>query len=77
MYLVIGHGNGYSEEKRENKYLIFGSTDQNKQLLRKYNDFFNGRGNKIKEVGSDEFDYGKDYIKFNLGLMIIYHYTNH
>ena len=30
--------NGYIEEKGMNKYLIFDSTDENKELLKKYND---------------------------------------
>ena len=55
------------EEKDANKYLIFDSTDENKELLKKYNDFFDGIRGNIKEVCSDEFDYEKGYmkIKFN------------
>ena len=51
----------------ENKYLIFDSVDENKELLKKYNDFLNGIIGKIKEVSNDECDYEKDYmkIKFN------------
>ena len=50
-----------------NKYLIFDSTDENKELLKKYIDVWNGIKNKIKEVSSTECDYEKDYmkIKFN------------
>ena len=50
-----------------NKYLVFDSTDENKELLKKYNDVFNGIMGKIKEVSNDECDYEKDYmkIKFN------------
>ena len=67
LYLRITHTSGYIEEKGVNKYLIFDSTDENKELLRKYNDVFNGIKDKIKETNSDECDYGKDYmkIKFN------------
>ena len=42
-----------------NKYLIFDSTDENKELLKKYNDVWNGIKNKIEEVSSDECDYEK------------------
>ena len=47
MYLRIGHANGYierssAEEKKVNKYLIFDSVDENKELLKKYNDVWNG-----------------------------------
>ena len=67
MYLLVNHANGYIEEKGVNKYLIFDSTDENKELLKKYNDVFNGIRNKIKKISGDECDYEKDYmkIKFN------------
>ena len=35
LYLRIDHANGYIEEKGVNKYLIFDSTDENKELLKK------------------------------------------
>ena len=67
--LCITHASGYIEEINENKYLIFDSMDDNKELLKKYNHVFNGIMVKIKEISSDESDYEKDYIKikFNLG----------
>ena len=67
MYRLINHANGYTEEKNENKYLIFYSTDDNKELLKNYNDVWSGIKDKIKEVSSGEYDYEKDYmkIKFN------------
>ena len=67
MYLRITHASGYIEEIHENKYLIFDSVDENKELLKKYNDVFNGIIYKIKEVSNDECDNEKDYmkIKFN------------
>ena len=67
LYLIIAHANGYIEEKGVNKYLVFDSTDENKELLKKYNDVFNGIRDKIKEINSNECDYEKDYmkIKFN------------
>ena len=42
-----------------NKYLIFNSTDENKELLKKYNDVWNRIRDKIKEVSSGECDYEK------------------
>ena len=67
LYLIIAHASGYIEEKGVNKYLVFDSTDENKELLKKYNDVFNGIRNKIKKISDDECDYEKDYmkIKFN------------
>ena len=49
LYLTITHASGYIEEKSVNKYLIFDSTDENKELLKKYNDVFNEIRNKIKK----------------------------
>ena len=67
LYLCINHTSGYielssAEEINENKYLIFDSIDENKELLKKYN-VFNGIMGKIKEVSNDECDYEKDYMK--------------
>ena len=49
LYLIVDQANGYIEEIKENKYLIFDSTDENKKLLKKYNDVFNGIRDKIKK----------------------------
>ena len=67
LYLSITHSNGYIEEKGINKYLVFDSTNENKELIKKYNDVFNGIRDKIKKINSNECDYEKDYmkIKFN------------
>ena len=66
LYLLVNHVNGYIEEKWVNKYLIFESTDENKELLKKYNYVSNGIKNKIKEVSSGKCDYEKDYMKIKL-----------
>ena len=67
LHLRIDHANGYIEEKNGNKYLIFDSVDENKEVLKKYTDVWNGIKNKIKEVRDSGCDYEKDYmkIKFN------------
>ena len=59
LYLTITHASGYIEEKGVNKYLVFDSTDENKELLKKYNDVWNRIRDKIKEVSSGECDYEK------------------
>ena len=63
--LRIDHANGYTEEKNGNKYLIFDSTDENKELLKKYSDVWSGIKNKIKATNFGECDYEKVKIKFN------------
>ena len=47
--------------------MFFDSINENKELLKKYKDVFNGIRNKIKEISSDKCDYKKDFmkIKFN------------
>ena len=55
-------------KKGVNKYLIFDSTDENKDVLKKYNDVWDGIKNEIKTINEGkENDYEKDYlkIKFN------------
>ena len=68
LYLSVNHTSGYIKEKNGNKYLIFDdSTDENKELLKKYRDVWETK-TKIKATnGGKENDYEKDYmkIKFN------------
>ena len=73
LYLLVNHANGYIEEKGVNKYLVFDSIDENKELLKKYNDAWNGIRDRIKEISSDECDYEKDYIKINFNSGNNYH----
>ena len=46
-----------------NKSLIFDSADENKELLKRYDDAFNGLIDKIKKIDDDWLEYTKDYIK--------------
>ena len=64
LYLQVNHAN--VEEKNGNKYLIFDdSVNENKELLNKYEDVWDGIKNKINYT--KENNYEKDYmkIKFN------------
>ena len=63
LYLGITRVNGYIEEKDSNKYLVFDSTDENKELVKKYSDVFNGIMSNIKEIDDDWLEYAKDYMK--------------
>ena len=67
LYLRINNASGYIKEKGSNKYLIFDSTDENKELLKRYDNVFNGLIDKIKKIDDDWLEYTKDYmkIKFN------------
>ena len=73
LYLIIGKVDGHverssAEENNGNKYLVFDSTDENKEVLKKHSDVWDGIKNKIKAMnGGEKNDYEKDYmkIKFN------------
>ena len=54
---------GYIEEDWTDKCLIFDSTDENKELLKRYNDVFNGIIDKIKKIDDVWLEYTKDYTK--------------
>ena len=63
MYLIIskvdGHGSKYGS-----KYLVFDSTDENKEVLKKYTELWNGIKNEIETInGGKEGEYGKDFMK--------------
>ena len=67
LYLRINHASEYIEERDGSKYLTFDSVDENKEVLKKYADVWNGIKNKIKAINGDkEKDYGKDYMKIKL-----------
>ena len=41
---------GYIEDINEDKYLVFDVKDENKKLLERYDDVFNGIMDKIKKI---------------------------
>ena len=65
LYLLVNHASGYIEEKNGNEYLIFDdSFNENKGLLKKCEDVWDGIKNKIKAInGGKENDDGKNYMK--------------
>ena len=64
LYLRINHANRYIEKENGNKYSVFDSTDENKELLKKYTDVWDEIKNEMKTINGDkENDYGKDYKK--------------
>ena len=69
LYLLINQATGYIEEKNGNKYLIFDDfVNENKEVLKKYTDVWDGIKYKIKKINSGkENNYGKNCmkIKFN------------
>ena len=49
LYLIINHTKRYIEEKDVNKYLIFDSTDENKDLLKNTMMFGMELGTKLRK----------------------------
>ena len=53
-------------EKNRSKYLIFDSTDENKEVLKKYTELCDGIKNEIETINDGKKgDYGKDFWKLN------------
>ena len=69
LYLIISKAIGHIEENNENKYLVFDSSDENKDVFKKYIELWDEIKNKIEIINDDEFKYGKDFmeIKFDSG----------
>ena len=59
----IDNASGYIEEVNEDKYMVFDVRDENKTLLKRYEDVFNGIMDKIKEINDDWLEYSKYYMK--------------
>ena len=68
LYLIIGEVDGHIEEKNGSKYLVFDSTDENRKVLEKYAELWDGIKNEIKTINSGkEGEYSKIFkkIKFD------------
>ena len=63
MYFIIGEVDGYIEESNENKYLIFASTDKNKEVLRKYTERSDKIKSLIEKINNKTGEYRKGFIK--------------
>ena len=50
LYLMIQKAIGHIEEKNENKYLVFDSTDKNKEVLKKYTELWDEIKNEIETI---------------------------
>ena len=50
LHLVISEVDGYIKEKHRRKYLVFDSANENNELLKKYNDLWDGIKNEINTI---------------------------
>ena len=67
-YLIFNNIDGYikrnsTKESNENKYLIFASTDKNKDILKKYTELWDEFKNPIETSGNKQIEYGRDFMK--------------
>ena len=59
---MINEMNSYSEEKSENKYLVLDDVDENKEILKKYREVWEGIKREIETInGGEKIEYGKDF----------------
>ena len=67
LYLIIGKLDDHIEKKNESKYLVFDSTDENKEVLKKYTELWGAIKNKIETInGSKKGEYDKDFMKIKV-----------
>ena len=67
LHLIIGKVNGHIEENNGNKYLVFDSTDENKEVLKKYTELWYVIKSEIETInGGKKGKYGKDFMKMEL-----------
>ena len=60
---MIGHFECNSiEEKNENEYLVLDDIDENKEVLKKYKEVWEGIKKEIETInGGEKIEYGKDF----------------
>ena len=64
LYLINGKVDGYIEENNRNKYLVFDFTDENKEVLKKYTELWDGNKNEIETINvGKKGEYGKNLMK--------------
>ena len=63
MYFIVDKVNGFTEEKKGNKYVRFTFTDNNKNVLKKYAELWNGIKNLIEIIDNKPGKYGRNYMK--------------
>ena len=66
LYLIIGKVDGHIKcEKNGSKYLVFDSTDENKEVLEKHAELWDGIKNQIETINGGKIGkyLGQDFIK--------------
>ena len=63
LYLMINRMDEFIEEKNGNKYLNIADTVRNNEVLKKYNQVFNGIKYQINKIDGSDAKYDKNYMK--------------
>ena len=62
LYLMINQMIGHFEEKNENKYVVLDKIDENKEVLNKYKEVWEGIKKEIEKInGGRKTEYGEDF----------------
>ena len=62
LYLMINEMIGHFEEKNSNKYLVLDDVDKNKEVLKNYEEVWEGIKKEIETInGGEKIEYGKDF----------------
>ena len=62
LYLMINEMIGHFEEKNENKYLVLDEIDENKEVLNRYKEVWEGIKKEIETInGGKKIEYAKDF----------------
>ena len=75
LHLLFNRASRYIEEKNGSEYLIFDdSVSENKEVLKKYDEVWDGIKNKIKTINDNKKMITKEITwKLNLILTMVYH----
>ena len=63
LYFIVNKADEYIKESNGNRYVIFASTDKNKEVLTKYTELWDGIKNLIEKINDKPGEYKKDFIK--------------
>ena len=62
LYLMIDEMTGHIDEKYGKKYLVLDEIDENKEVLKKYKEVWEGIKKEIETInGGEKIEYGKDF----------------
>ena len=68
LYLIFSKVNGYFEEINKNKYLLLVPTNEAKEKIRKYEEFWGKIRDLIGSITKNSDDYDEKYMKIKLNL---------